>query len=111
MSKHLGGISPYSGRMRQEDGITVFCENPEGDQRWSSRSDMSPRVALRDIAREIDSWDGEWRVIVVSSPTTIWTDIHGRRENATPEANLLSAIGRLDLCHPRIRGSSRRIST
>lgn len=99
--------APYSGGMRALDGLTVFASSSAGVDAVLSRRCMPLRGALLSICRELDSWDGEWHIDVISSPTTIWTDLQGRwtpdergkRELKPlgPERSLLGRIGRLDL--------------
>ena len=53
-----------------------------------------------------EGWPGEWKVEVISTPTTIWRDLQGQRFTTSrsgrdvpgkmPEEQLLALIGRLD---------------
>lgn len=66
--------------------------------------------ALREIVAEADAWEGDWRVLSISTPATIFRDLQGHRfssggihgEAVTIEADksektYLAKIGRTDL--------------
>lgn len=96
----------YSGGVRALDGMTVFAESEHGEQDALVRSCMPQRGALLSIARELDERPARWRVVCISSPSTILGDLRGREHEhgygdttqlSVPEARMLGAIGRLDL--------------
>jgi hypothetical protein len=112
--------APYNGTTRRADGLTVVASNAATrEQRALVRRDMPLRVALRDVCATLDGWPGDWRVDVISTPTTIYTDLRGRAGHSVhpvgmvklfgaegespaepplrPEVKLLGVVGRLDL--------------
>lgn len=110
--------APYSGEMRRADGITVYCSDEQGNVRVFIVAGVPVREALMGMAKTIDSWDGEWLVDVISSPSTIWRDMQGHRRRKppvrtqhfgedsapytwVPEISFLGQIGRIDLLRPR----------
>jgi hypothetical protein len=105
-------VSPYSGGMRAQDGITVFVSSADGERDVLMYACLPIRGALTEVCRDLDAREGRWYIDVISSPTTIWRDLQGERWQTgrdtsggfapRPEARMLGAIGRLDLLREQV---------
>lgn len=107
-----------NARERAEFGCTTTWENSDGESR-SFESVGAPRGALRDQIVRALRWDPTAKLVSYSTPDTVQVDVSGVRSNGKrlgrywvqtlcPEAGVISHVGRLDLCHPRLRGEKRR---
>jgi hypothetical protein len=83
---------PFNGPARQAAGLTVFVGDARGRKRTLVRNEMPLRAALREICEQIDHWDGEWFIECISTPSTIYRDLQGRREEVHAGTNL-KAVG------------------
>jgi hypothetical protein len=102
---------PYNGPTRAADGLTVFASRNDGASLVLVRAGMPLRDALREICDVLDAKPGRWYIDVISSPSSIWRDLQGSREEPgkahtgtqlpLPESQLLGQIGRLDLLRGR----------
>jgi hypothetical protein len=106
---------PFGSTTREGDGLTVFASDGQGHTRAIVRAGMPLGEALREVCLQLDEWPGEWRIDCISTPTTIYRDLQGRREkgkrpnrryygdNVTseraefPEYRMLGNVGRVDL--------------
>ncbi len=87
---------------RMDYGVTVTIRNVDGDR--DTLVGVGPVVtALTDVCRRVDTLNilqpaAEWRVVTVSTPATIYTDLQGHRDpdGLHPETKLLAFIGRRD---------------
>jgi hypothetical protein len=120
-------LSGYGSYVKATDGAIVQFVSAPGERRTIVARGVPPQRAavgdegvrgslLRAIA-EMETWPGEWKVEVISTPATILTDLQGNRletharprgavsPSATslhlPEPNLLSMVGRIDLLASR----------
>jgi len=108
--------TPWGGETRAKDGVTVYFENASGDQQVVVRSGAPPTVLLREAIALAERWEGEWKIRVISTPTTIYRDLQGSRRplalagnedhvrrrpvahnDFRPERQMLALIGRRDL--------------
>ncbi len=68
----------------------------------------TPREALRAISDELAALEGDWRVLSISTPATIYRDLQGTRQTegfdrlALPELQWLHSLGRFDLLDPSL---------
>ena len=58
-------FEPFNGTARQQDGLTVFVADRNGQTRALVRSDMPLKEALREICVQVESWPGDWRVTCI----------------------------------------------
>lgn len=99
-----------SGWQREHWGyIVTFIKNGDGKIRTGHQAGRGALAALCDRAVERDP---TYRVVCISSPLTIFSDLLGRSKgkNETvlgPEAILLGYAGRRHMLHPDLIGSSR----
>jgi hypothetical protein len=96
------GYQFYGTSARREYGITVTLVNEETTERKSVHIAESPRVAARAVVEKIEGTP--WKVDVVSTPQSIYTDMQGRRGGSlsTLPEHLFSVIGRRDVLSSRI---------
>jgi len=88
---------------RMDYGVTVTIRNVDGD--LDTLVGVGPvMTALTDVCRRIDTLnllapDSDWRVLTISTPATIYTDLWGHRDpdRLHPETAFLAVIGRRDL--------------
>lgn len=102
-----------SGAKSAEYGCVCTFENDRGETLSGHRT--GPLMAgLRDLIEAAQARDPSYRLTSYSTPTSILSDITGRRtrrigidgrpsESALPEVISASRIGRLDAIHPRLR--------
>lgn len=69
------------------------------------RTEMTTLDALRAIIADLDETPGDWRIVCISTPVTIYRDMHGDRPvrepgAPLPEVGYLSKLRRLDLLPP-----------
>lgn len=61
---------------------------------------------LERIVEDIDALEGDWRIVTISTPTTIYRDLQGTRahpwtsSSQLPEPFMLGPLDRLDLLDP-----------
>lgn len=110
-----GPRTPFNGKTRAEDGLLVTFTDGER-QRVVARSGARATRCLAEAISIAERWPGEWKVAVISTPTTIYRDLQGSREVrdlrsgrrvasvgsragafATPEQRMLGKIGRMDM--------------
>lgn len=97
--KHLT-LSPNE---RDNYGVTITAYEL-GTGRMVTISALGPVTdRARELCERIDELEGDWRVLTISTPSTIYGDLQGERGEylATPERRLLGSIARLDLLMPR----------
>lgn len=95
IEKHVQGA-------RDAYGVTVtIVEQATRERRTIVQSRGQAIPAFRSVVEEIDELEGDWRVSVVSTPTTILADLRNdrpaSRRGESPERRFCAAIGRLDL--------------
>ena len=89
---------------RAVDGVTVTAREQATDERIVLHRTGSD--ALRQVCDVLDEREGDWRVLTISTPTTIYRDLQGTRYRAwgdstqCPEPHMLGIIGRKDLLDP-----------
>lgn len=95
---------PINGGDRQSAGVIVTAR-----EQTTGLRDVFHRAgpdALRAVCDVIDALDGDWRVLSICTPDTIYRDLQGTRaaewgaETSMPEPTMLGRIGRLDLLDP-----------
>lgn len=85
-------------------GVIVTAREQTSDQRIVLH--RSGRDGLQQVCDVLDALVGDWRVLTVSTPATIYRDLQGTRarewgaETQTPEPSVLGKVGRLDLLDP-----------
>lgn len=90
-----------------QDGVIITVkEQANGDLR-SLHEPGRVSAALKLLAAQIDRSPGEWRIVCISTPSTIRGDLgiaknSPRSQRGYVEALLLSRIDRLDLLDPTI---------
>jgi hypothetical protein len=97
--------TPFSGETRAVDGAIVYFTDGTR-QRAVMRSGERVLRCVEEALEVAKGWPGEWKVEVISTPTTIWRDLQGQRFTTSrggryvlgkmPEEQLLALIGRLD---------------
>lgn len=97
-------LDPYSGQQRQNDGVLVTVR--ELDVGVVTVIHCTGQHALEQVCEQLDAMAGDWRVVSLCTPTTIYRDLQGTRKNVWadnvqfPEVQALGRIGRLDLLDP-----------
>jgi hypothetical protein len=102
----------FSARDRARFGCIVTFEGADGRTITAHRTGPT-RVALRAACEAAQSLDGSLRVVSISTPTTILSDLVGRgspqpsssfRGADRPEPQLLAGAGLSHMLHERLRG-------
>lgn len=103
---------------RSTYGATAtFREDVSGDTRTRCVTGVSAIEALRELVAMVDLWPGSWRLVAISTPNTIFTDLQGKRyavrdggegvrwsvEPYQAERLYLQRVGRMDLL-PMVSG-------
>lgn len=110
---------PIGGWGRARYGATVtFRRDDDGELVTVVRERMGVEAAILAAIEEIEQQPGDWKVQSISTPGTIWRDLQGIREGGgapggfqnetsgpvrpspSPEAVMLSRLGRMDLYDP-----------
>jgi hypothetical protein len=95
---------PYSGEARREAGFLITIREQQTDERRILHQDVLE--ALNRIAERIDALEGDWRVLSLCTPTSIYRDLQGTRKRPWgdavqfPELSAFGRIHRLDLLDP-----------
>jgi hypothetical protein len=119
---NTAGLRPYqipdlqtSGSERQRDGILVTLREQTSGHLKTVHETGPTREALERVCDYTESLEGDWKIVSVSTPGSIFRDLQGRRgqhEDArheknggfsdprTTEWNSLGRIGRLYLLQP-----------
>lgn len=93
-----------AGRDRMEAGCIVTARNQVTDERWVLHK--SGQDALAAVCRELDEAEGDWRILVISTPESVYRDLQGTRYTEwadrvlNPEVGQLGKLARLDLLDP-----------
>ena len=102
-------------RERDIYGATVTIRNQETRELRTLHHAGAPGPALREIVAEIDAAEGNWLVVAISSPNSIYRDLQGSRiafdsthsaheksvaDPRSNESNALARVGRMDLLEP-----------
>ena len=84
---------------RDDYGVTVTIRDQDTGALDTIVGHGPVREALSHVCERIDERGGHWKVLTVSSPATIFTDLQGMRdpENAVVDLRMLSQVGRSDL--------------
>jgi hypothetical protein len=116
-------LNGFGSHTKAIDGAIVQFVSAAGERRtivargvpplYGAVGDEGVKGSLLRAIAEMETWPGEWKVEVISTPATILTDLqgsrvewHARRRGASspsatslhlPEPLLLSMVGRLDL--------------
>ena len=98
-----------SGDSRARDGIIVSAREQKTGQLATFHEIDAPRSALTHVCERLDAMDGDWKIVSVCTPTSIYRDLQGHRQGRdeqnvsdprTGEQNLLGLVGRLELLQP-----------
>jgi len=93
-----------SGTALEEYGVIVTAREQMTDERIVLHRPGAG--ALKLICEGLDGLDGDWRVLTISTPRTIYRDLQGTRarelvdETQMPELRMLGQVGRLDMLDP-----------
>ena len=96
--------SPINGVDRIRFGYIVTAREQDSDARWVLH--RAGPGALVEICEVLDASEGNWRILTISTPETIYRDLQGTRLTVwrdvieNPEQRMLGGIGRLDLLDP-----------
>lgn len=97
-----------NGRERAEYGATISFENADGRRLTVANTHMPVRSAIKAACVEARMLDATYRVVSISTPDTIFSDLqqreisHGRPDNR--EEWQLSHVGETAMLHPRLAG-------
>jgi hypothetical protein len=93
-----------AGRDRIEAGYIVTALRQDTGESWTLH--RAGRGALAAVCKVLDDAEGDWRVLTISTPETVYRDLQGTRyvewgdRILTPEVGMLGKIRRLDLLDP-----------
>lgn len=97
-------VSLLTPRERDEYGVTVIVrEQTSGDLMTMTNAGPAHK-ALALLCASIDKLPGDWKIVTVSTPGSIYGDLQGATDperSASPEKRMLAKIGRLDLLQTR----------
>lgn len=98
-----------SSWQRDHWGYTITFKNEAGDLLTGHRNGPAAVAALCDQAIAVDP---TYRVVCISSPLTIFSDLCGRSKGVQekmrgPEAGILGWAKRRHMLHPELVGTSR----
>jgi hypothetical protein len=109
------GLGPHS---RDVDGATITFRNEETGERRTEQFVGYRTEALERACARCAELGPDWRIACYSTPSTILADLKGARSRMSgigeevttytelPERVMLSRVGRLDLLHSSLTGSS-----
>jgi hypothetical protein len=101
----LLSISPDQ---RNVVGVIVTAREQETDERIVLHKSGTTTEALLAVADDLDAREGVWRILTISTPTTVYRDLQGTRLQVRhdhlerPEHWWLARINRRDLMDPSI---------
>lgn len=113
--KSRGSLQPAASlsltpRERGLYGVTATLRNRvNGKEETVARSGAS-KAALMQIVREVDAADGDWKIVTLSTPRTIFRDLQGAHDTErvlSTENRLLTMVGRMDLAETQSQGRRR----
>lgn len=97
-----------SSAERSETGIIVTARDRDAAAYLVLHRTGPRRAALRAVCAVLDSLEGDWRVLTISSPESVYRDLQGTRARPDaditpyPEPHALGVIGRHDLLDPSL---------
>lgn len=115
MTDHEIPILETSGQERQRDGAIVSLREQDTGRLDTVHVTGKTRDALEQLCDMIDQRDGDWKIVAISTPASIFRDLQGVRgqyqrasskrrstldDPRTAEWSMLSQVGRLDLLQP-----------
>lgn len=116
---NTGAMPGHNGDHSRRYGATVTFERQEdGELLTRAKLNTPATQAVADLCDEVEWLSGTWKVVSISTPQSIWTDLQGTRDRTRtpggshsdaghytqfPEAMLLSRIGRPELWKPPTR--------
>lgn len=104
------GVKPRPRNPRvlpSDDGVIVTMREQGSGELNTITRPGKPEQALRDICVLIDGAAGDWRIVTISTPNSIYRDLQADRQRDTdhrvdpPEQAMLNKIGRRDLLETR----------
>lgn len=86
-------------RERKDYGVTVTVREQDSGEVDVIVAYGSLADALAGVCEQLDVRRGDWRIITISTPATIFRDLQGMRDTVLQsiERNMLGRIGRRDL--------------
>lgn len=108
-----------SGRIRAEFGVIVSFETVDGDQRLTLHRVGAVGEAIRDACASATLYDENMRVVAISHPGSIYSDMLQRLPNTgqgkhgdivqLPEPQMLARAGMRHMLHPALDRSRRPV--
>jgi len=99
LSMTLGGTERGS-----YGAIVSVCRLDEPGEGVLHRTGMTTMNALRAIVADLDEADGDWRIVCISTPVTVYRDMQAARPTGQgslpPETMYLAKLRRTDLLAP-----------
>lgn len=102
---------PISGREQAEHGAVISFRNTAGESLVLTRQGPITQVA-RELCDAAVAIDETFRVVCISTPSTIYGDLYGRQMMGNtgaerPEGRTLTLAGRRHMLHPDCFGQFR----
>lgn len=96
---------------RMEYGVTLTVREQETLKVEAFCVNGPVMSALKEACDRIDAAEGDWKIVSISTPSSIFRDLQGAhsKNRATPEQERLGRIGRADLLEPRPFGFARSV--
>lgn len=101
-------------RNHPRDGVVVSFERDDGERITIARRAADKNEALQEAVDAVLAFDARYRVVAISTPQTIFTDLVGRTPHPRggwiecPEVAMLRKARRFYALHPRLMGQSRQ---
>ena len=104
-----------SGLVREVDGITVTLREQTTGDMHTVVERGHVKDALSRVCHYADVLEGDWKIVSISTPSSIYRDLHGHRgqhreegkdrdgsyaDPRSAEVNMLGQIGRVDMLQP-----------
>lgn len=106
VERSLDGPLPLPGPEAAEYGATVTFENEVGET-FTLHAVGTVRKVVHELYGLAQRRDATFRIVCVSTPTSIYTDLQGARKNSNGEYGdkaLISEPSLGKMAHPRLRG-------
>lgn len=104
-----------NGAERARYGVIVTAREQQTGRVKTMHQIGAPTGAIHEVVETLDSMEGDWKVVSISTPASIYRDLQGGRsvraddqyehrphlsDPRTTEVSMLSRLGRLDLLEP-----------
>ena len=99
-------------RSHPRDGVVVSFERDDGERLTITRRATDKTEALQEAVDAVLGFDDRYRVVAISTPQTIFTDLVGRMPHPRggwiecPEVAMLRTARRFYALHPRLMDRS-----